>query len=217
MADRYVQRWMQHVGKTYGALRVIDVGPVIRGQRVLTCACACGIRKSLDGANVLAGRTRSCGCKRLTWIGDGTSTHGHTRGGKRRPEYEAWKHMLRRCLSPADSRYADYGGRGISVCLEWVASYEAFYAHVGQRPSATHSLDRIDVNGNYEPGNVRWATRAEQLRNTRSNRHITAFGTTKTLAEWADITGVRRSTIAWRIDRRNMTPEEAMHDRTTAA
>ena len=91
-----------------------------------------------------------------------------------------------------------YGGRGIRVCERW-KSYEAFFADVGARPSAEHSLDRIDTNGHYEPGNVRWATRREQNRNHRYHRWLTHQGETKMLAEWAEETGIGRSTIHLRL------------------
>lgn len=87
------------------------------------------------------------------------------------PEFAAWRGMRHRCNSPKNSAWKNYGGRGIKVCERWQSSYEAFLADVGRRPSPTHSLDRIDVNGNYEPDNVRWATRDEQSQNQR--RRIT--------------------------------------------
>ena len=88
-------------------------------------------------------------------------------GGTGTPEYLAWKDMKQRCTWPSLAQWKDYGGRGITVCREWMESFEAFLAHIGPRPSAEFSLDRIDVNGNYEPGNVRWATRLQQRHNRR--------------------------------------------------
>ena len=83
------------------------------------------------------------------------------------PEYRTWAGMKNRCLNPNNPRYKSYGGRGISVCSEWIESFSAFLSHVGLKPSPLHSIDRINNDGNYEPGNVRWATAKEQARNTR--------------------------------------------------
>jgi hypothetical protein len=83
------------------------------------------------------------------------------------PEYEAWHQMKSRCLNPADKRYQQYGARGIGVCEQWIYSYGNFLAYMGRRPSPDYSLDRIDNDGNYEPGNCRWATRSEQQQNKR--------------------------------------------------
>lgn len=88
-------------------------------------------------------------------------------GMSRTPENNAWRAAKYRCTNPNAKHYADYGGRGISMCDEWTTSFEAFFDHIGPRPSSQHSLDRIDVNGDYEPGNVRWATAHEQNLNRR--------------------------------------------------
>lgn len=87
------------------------------------------------------------------------------------PAYRAWQNMMTRCFNPKATQYAWYGGRGISVCERW-RDFAAFVADVGERPSPKHSLDRIDCNGDYEPGNVRWATHTEQCRNRSSNRSV---------------------------------------------
>jgi hypothetical protein len=110
-------------------------------------------------------------------------------------EYAAWSAMKHRCHNPANKSYHNYGGRGIVVCDEWILSYAAFLADVGRRPSPKHQLERIDNNGNYEPKNVRWATRTEQLRNTRHNRLLTYNGTTLCIADWAEKLAIPRSMI----------------------
>jgi hypothetical protein len=118
------------------------------------------------------------------------------------PEYSAWMAMVHRCTNPKRSDYQNYGGRGIRIAAEWLGpdGYLRFVEHVGPRPSGT-SIDRIDVNGNYESGNVRWATRSEQQRNTRRSRWLTLDGETKTLAEWCERTGLGHRTIMLRLKR----------------
>lgn len=112
------------------------------------------------------------------------SVHKNTIHGRRyNPEYNIWNHMKIRCSDKLDK---DYGGRGISVCEEWKNSFMAFYSRIGERPSSKHQLDRIDNNGNYEPGNVRWATRKEQSSNRRTNIVITYNGETMILKDWSE-------------------------------
>lgn len=106
--------------------------------------------------------------------------------------------MKKRCLNPAERYYFNYGGRGITVCARWLHSFENFYADMGPRPAGA-SIDRIDSNGNYEPGNCRWATRHEQARNMRSNRRVTIDGETLTVAEWSLRSGIGQATIGVRI------------------
>jgi hypothetical protein len=99
-------------------------------------------------------------------------------------EYGVWAAMLRRCRNPNTKDYPNYGGRGIRVCERW-SKFANFYADLGPRPSRNHSIERRENDGNYEPGNCYWATRAEQANNKRNNRLITAHGKTQTLAQWA--------------------------------
>jgi len=103
-------------------------------------------------------------------------TSGASRGVRRSPEYEAWAAMKTRCYNPRFLGYARYGGRGITVCERWRGSFEAFLSDMGRRPSADHSIDRIDNDGNYEPRNCRWATREEQARNRVQNIFVTYLG-----------------------------------------
>src|SRR5690348_1875486 len=119
-----------------------------------------------------------------------STSHGESpqRGRPATPEWRAWNSMIDRCRNNRNSAYERYGGRGIRVCARWLGrgtGFPRFLADVGRRPSPSHSLDRIDNERGYEPSNVRWATVAEQNRNRRCSRLISAFGETKALGEWA--------------------------------
>lgn len=119
----------------------------------------------------------------------------------RTPEYAAWVNMKERCGNPKLRDYHRYGGRGIRVCDRWNDSYEAFLSDMGRRPSPSHSLDRYpNSDGNYEPGNCRWATRIEQARNKSDNRRVIVNGAAVCITEAAEMTGVSRKTIARRLD-----------------
>jgi hypothetical protein len=146
------------IGERAGFLTVISELPKHRYRRYLV-RCACGAEKSMRGGDLRV--AVSCGCRR------GGLTHGETAHGKRTGERTAWMAMKARCLNPNASRYECYGGRGITICDRWLNSYEAFLADMGRRPTGEHSLDRVNNDGHYEPGNCRWATRSEQQRNKR--------------------------------------------------
>lgn len=140
------------------------------------------------GPALRRGLTTSCGCLRQ---------HGKSRT----PEHAVWAAMIQRCTNPNSAKWKDYGARGISVHPRWRQSFRSFFDDVGSRPSPQHSLDRIDNDGNYEPRNVRWATRKEQARNKRSSRVLTVGGESATLAEWVERTGIGKSTIRERLNR----------------
>jgi hypothetical protein len=114
------------------------------------------------------------------------------------PEYRSWNSMVTRCHCPNHKNYKHYGGRGIEVCNEW-RSFATFYADMGPRPSPKHSLDRIDNEKGYEPGNCRWATREQQCRNTSRNKRITINGTTRLLCDWEKETGIKGNTLIYRL------------------
>lgn len=124
------------------------------------------------------------------------ATHG-MHGTK---EYRAWRAMKNRCSNPNVASYKSYGALGIKVCDEWINSFEAFFDHIGFAPSLDFSLDRINVNGNYEPGNVRWADLLTQARNKRNRRFVTYKGATKRLCEWAEQYGIEDATLTHRLE-----------------
>lgn len=136
--------------------------------------------------------------------------HGFS-GKNRAPEYLAWVDMKRRCCNAESSDYKAYGGRGIKVHPAWQSSFLAFYRHIGPRPSARHSLDRYPNNdGNYEPGNVRWATSAEQNRNHRANVWIEFQGQRKIMADWAREFDIDQHMLRYWIVKRNFTMHQAL-------
>lgn len=147
--------------------------------------------------------------------------HGHTTSaGFRSPEYLSWDAMVMRCTNPRHKSWERYGGRGISVCDRW-RDFQSFLADMGPRPSGT-SLDRINNDGNYEPGNCRWVDAKTQGRNRRNNRLVTIDGATKTMAEWVVEIGISDSALshrlrAWGPTARVLTPAMPPHLRRTRA
>lgn len=180
-------------GRTFGLLTIVNRLP--KGKCVCTCACgATGVIKQY--ASVTNGSVKSCSC---AWRAAHTK-HGDAGNGQTAPEYRTWQYMRERCYNESYHYYHRYGGRGIKVCDEWRNDYSAFLAYVGRRPAKGYSLDRINNDGNYEPGNVRWATKRQQCRNTSRSRTLSAFGQTATIAEWSEQTGIRNNLIARRLD-----------------
>lgn len=132
------------------------------------------------------------------------------RVGKGTKEWFAWARMIARCKYPCVERYARYGGRGIKVCEQWAESFPQFLQDVGEAPSPEHQLDRIDNDGNYEPGNVRWATRSENVRNSSKARYLELDGVRKTIGDWAAELGINRQTIQMRLDSYGWPVEKAL-------
>jgi len=184
------------VGRTFGRLTVERRdGSTSHGEATWLVRCYCGERFSVLGANVRRGLTVSCGCSRREALARSRRKHGRAKT----PEYNSWQGMISRCENVNNSDFANYGGRGIRVCERWRESFEAFFADMGPRPTAGHSVDRVDVNGNYVLDNCRWSTQRQQQRNRRNNRWITAHGITLTLAEWSERTGIRPGVILRRL------------------
>jgi hypothetical protein len=164
----------------YGQLQFIeDAGQNKHGQKLLRLICDCGKECVKLASAVRTGRTKSCGCLARSGL-------SNLRHGKRHSRvYNVWCNMKARCSNKQHPAYQNYGGRGIGVASEW-QSFENFLQDVGEPPSPKHTLDRINNNGHYEPGNVRWTSRAVQSRNNRSNILVTIGDTTKCLHDWCD-------------------------------
>jgi hypothetical protein len=160
-------------GDTFGRLTVkCRHGASWNGHALWACQCSCGKEAITRASRLFSGGTVSCGCARppasLRFKSKKYESYGYE---KRSPEFCAWRHMLDRTTRPTHPWYKGYGGRGISVCSEW-QDYWSFLSDMGRRPSKMHSLDRIDNDGNYEPGNCRWATISEQNSNRKRRKAV---------------------------------------------
>jgi hypothetical protein len=186
-----------------------------RGRARWLCKCDCGNEKVILAHSLRRGTSRSCGCLMLeivTAVGAVTTTHGHAREGRRTPTYRSWKCMRTRCCNPNHKGYSRYGGRGIKVCDRW-SSFENFLADMGEKPAGL-TIDRFpDNNGNYEPGNVRWATPPQQARGKRSNVWIEFRGQRRVMKDWATTLGLpyhvlqqRLRKAGWSVNRALSTP-----------
>lgn len=174
-------------GHRYGALvalRATGESHPYRG-RLWEFRCDCGNLFVGAASRVRQGHNKSCGCHAS---GVSKAIASSTHGMSKTPTYTTWYGMLARCRNPNVTHFAEYGGRGISVCERWV-KFENFLADMGERPKNS-TLDRVDVNGDYEPSNCRWASKAQQSRNKRTNRFYTYAGKTMCLRDWIkEITG----------------------------
>ncbi|MEI8142862.1 MAG: hypothetical protein WCG90_08350 [Chitinophagia bacterium] len=156
-------------GQVFGQLTVLARAENAEdGHSRWLCQCSCGNQKVVQSNN-LKKTTRSCGCLIVERVSKLNLTHGKTHT----KEFKTWDSMKQRCENPKNISYKDYGGRGIKVCDRWIDSFENFLADMGEAPSKNHSIDRKDVNGNYEPNNCRWATAKEQRTNQRPRLYKT--------------------------------------------
>lgn len=185
-------------GQVFGRLTVIEyAGKNYHSESQWLCKCDCGKEVVVLTGQLMAGQVKSCGCLKIEVDRTRSRTHGKT--GTRL--FNIWQGMRARCNNPNETSYKYYGARGITVCHEWDLSFETFYNWSvlnGYRSDLT--IDRINVNGNYEPSNCRWATIKQQANNTSKNHIIVIDGVSKTISEWSDCSGVKWTTIKerWR-------------------
>lgn len=172
-----------------------------RGNAQWVCKCECGNVVTVRGAGLRSGHNQSCGCLNA----EKDKTHGMTKT----PEFKAWQSMHQRCSNPKNQRFAYYGARGIKVADEW-QSFDVFYSDMGSRPSAKHSLNRIDNNGHYCKRNCEWATDTEQSRNRSGLRILSYDGKTLPLSEWCERKELKRSCVTSRL-RKGWSVEKALN------
>jgi len=176
----------------FGRLVVIDFA-YLKKFAHWNCICDCGNKTIVRSSRLTLGRTKSCGClvkENYKIATPASAIKNKTHGDSKTRLYGVYHRMTARCCYSKNKDYKDYGGRGITVCSEWLENYEAFRDWAvanGYNDNSRLTIDRIDVNGNYEPSNCRWVTNKVQQRNKRNNRLITIDGITKTIFEWAEI------------------------------
>lgn len=195
-------RFVDISNKTFGMATVLGFAGEDRTTKQVRnlwwCQCKCGTVFKPRGDHLKSGNTTNCGCVRRIAVGNACRTHGHCNNRQHTTEYRIWCAIIQRCTTAACPGYKHYGGRGITICDRWRESFELFFSDMGQRPKG-HSIDRIDVNGNYEPSNCRWTTHREQMQNTRRNHFITFQGKTLCVTEWARRIGLHPATLFKRL------------------
>lgn len=192
--------FIDKTGKKFGRLSVLSIAEKVNGRLYYHCKCDCGCTKKVQGGHLRDkdSGTKSCGCLWTELQRKRHTKHGlsHTR------LYHIWDAMKRRCNNPSHRNFKYYGGRGVTVCEEWMADFVVFYNWANQNGyKDTLELDRIDVNGNYEPCNCRWITHKGQNRNRTNNKWITIDGETKCLQEWLDLYHVNLKCYFKRLNR----------------
>ncbi|MBT2750019.1 MULTISPECIES: hypothetical protein [unclassified Lysobacter] len=192
-----------NIGDQYGRWQIVRgrLGTHVRAQ------CQCGTVKDVQVGHLQSGRSRSCGCLRAEQLSARRLRHG----ASGTLEYRLWRKMKERCSNPNAPGYRNWGGRGIRVCDRWQASFEAFLRDMGMCPSG-YSLDRIDNERGYEPGNCRWASHQQQCNNQRRNVRVTLDGKTQTIASWARELSLPYATLHRRVSIRHESPARAFRE-----
>ena len=201
---------LELTGQIFGRLRAIErTRSNEYGYYMWRCICQCGKEVEVIGSSLKCGNTQSCGCLFMEVLQARNTKHC----GSGTPEWIAWAQAYDRCENPKNKRYQNYNGRGIKMCVHWRENFAHFLKDMGPKPGPEHSLDRINNNGDYEPGNCRWATRKEQARNRTICRFYEMDGRSLTLPEWGEIIGIPPNRLRWlrdNITRHKISLEEAV-------
>ncbi|HEY8560533.1 MAG TPA: hypothetical protein VIL74_09160 [Pyrinomonadaceae bacterium] len=188
---------LNKIGDKFGKLTIIAAADSLdkRNKTAWLCVCECGTQKVIRQSHLRTGIAKSCGCQRQISRVIKLTKHGASRS----ITYNSWLAMKQRCLNPKHKKYKNYGGRGITICERWLDSFEYFLADMGERPSSSHTIDRINHDGNYAPENCRWLLQANQQRNKSDNRLITINGETKCVSEWCEVYNVSVGLVSGRL------------------
>jgi len=184
-------------GKRFGLLTVLSYSHTKNNSAYWLCRCDCGNIKTVLSGNLVGSKTMSCGCLQRRQMVEHNKSHGESKTRL----YSIWKNMRNRCYNPNHPSFKDYGGRGIQVCDDWM-KYDAFREWAMSNGYAENlTIERIDVDGKYEPSNCKWTPRPDQARNTRRNHYIQYGGRTLTLAEWSKELGGGPNLVTTRLQR----------------
>lgn len=191
------------VGNRYGRWVVLAYGHMRRHLRYWICRCDCGTERPVIGTALTKGNSMSCGCGRLERVRERVTIHGHAKDGKMSSEYRSWSHMRRRCLLDPS-----YTSRGITVSDEWERSFVSFLADMGSKPSAKHSIERVDNDKGYSKDNCVWATAREQINNRRTTKFVMFQGRRMPISDACREAGIKYDTVKAR--QKRGWPEECL-------
>ena len=194
-SDRGDKPIIDKTGQVFGRLVAVSLTRTSSGRTAWTCECSCGNTVTVDSTNLRGGRTESCGCLQRERTGNANRTHGE----ENTRLYRTWLGMRNRCLNGNEPAYKNYGGRGISIYLDW-GSFENFRDWARASGYEDHlTIERVDVNGNYEPANCTWIPRSEQTKNRRDSVFIEWNGKRQIMADWAREMGMSDKILWYRI------------------
>lgn len=193
--------FIDRTGQVFDRLTVTGRAPNKKGRTMWECVCTCGNTTTIRGEHLRNNATQSCGCIKQ----EQRTKHDMSRS----TEYSTWQGVKDRCINENNKYYKDYGGRGITVCDRWLESFDNFFADMGKKPRGL-TIDRIDNNAGYSPGNCRWATRKQQVDNRRNSILLTIDDETRCLKDWCRHLGVNYTTALSRIKKQGMTVKQAL-------
>lgn len=200
---------LQIAGQSFGRLTAIEPSHRDAGGRLLwVFRCVCGNTKLALAKSVVRGLTRSCGCLYIDERTGRRRSPARKHGYSKTPMWRIWQSMIQRCTKAYSPAFKNYGGRGIKVCNRWLNNFETFLADMGERPAGL-TLERKDNNGPYAPENCVWATRIEQMRNTRTTIRVTIDSETRSLSDWSRVLGLKVGSVSSAV-RRGESPERAL-------